>query len=259
MQSAKELREACRSGDFSSQTSGLAYGHVQANLVILPKEWAKDFLLFAKLNPKPCPVLEVGEVGDYKTHVLADNSDIRTDLPKYRVFVNGEIIEELNDISSKWQDDFVYFLLGCSFSFEQALIEAGLEIRHISENKNVPMYKTNLMCNDAGRFKNCPTVVSMRPFSKEDAQKATDITKQFPGVHGSPVFVGDPKSIGIKDINKPDWGDGVSLKEGEVCAFWACGVTPQMAAVVAKPPIMITHAPGHMFVGDKLNSDFKTE
>lgn len=257
MNSGKEVREACRNGSFSSQTSGLAYGYVQANLVILPKDWAWDFLLFAQRNPKPCPVLEVGEVGSPLTTRLADGADIRTDLPKYRLFRDGEMVEELTDITHLWQDDLVYFLLGCSFSFEQALIEAGLELRHIAEGKNVPMYKSNIMCENAGRFKACPTVVSMRPFSPENAERAREITREYPGVHGSPLFTGNPAEIGIEDISKTDWGEAVTLKEGEVPSFWACGVTPQMAAMVAKPPFMITHSPGHMFIGDKLNSDFK--
>lgn len=257
MQSAEQVRLSCRDGRFSGQTSGLAFGNVQANLVILPKEWAWDFLLFAQRNPKPCPVLEVGEAGEPFTRFLADHSDIRTDLPKYRIHRDGKMVEEVTDISQFWSDDLVWFLLGCSFSFEEALIQEGLDIRHISEKKNVPMYRTNIMCKDAGRFKSCPTVVSMRPFKKEDAIAAKRITRDYPSVHGAPLFIGDPKEIGIADISSPEWGDAVTINDDELCVFWACGVTPQLAASVAKPPFMISHAPGHMFIGDKLNNEFK--
>ena len=252
-----ELREAARNGKFKGQTSGQANGCVQANLVILPESWAFDFLLFAQRNPKPCPIIEVGSVGEYLTKHIAQNADIRTDIPKYRVFKNGEIVEERFDLLDIWQDDFVYFLLGCSFSFEQALLAADLEIRHISEKVNVPMYNTNIPCREAGKFKASPMVVSMRPFKAKDAIKAIEITRDYPSVHGSPIHFGNPREIGIKDINKPDYGDAVTIRENEVPVFWACGVTPQKAAMVAKPPIMITHTPGHMFVGDIKDKDFK--
>ncbi len=257
MNTGKEVREACRSGRFRSQTSGLAKGFVQANLVILPQSWAWDFLLFAQRNPKPCPVLEVGEVGDPYTRFLAEGADIRTDLPKYRLYKEGKQVQEMDDLRSVWREDWVYFLIGCSFSFEQALLESGLEVRHISEGRNVPMYQTNIPCADAGRFKDCRVVVSMRPFSDSDQQKAIEITRKYPSVHGAPLFAGDPKKIGIENLNQPDWGEAVTIQEGETPLFWGCGVTPQLAAMIAKPPLMITHAPGHMFVGDKLNKDFE--
>ncbi len=253
----KEVRKACREGTWTTQTSGLAYGFVQANLVILSKEWAWDFLVFAQRNPKPCPVLEVGEEGSPLTRFLADGADIRTDLPRYRVYEHGVMKEEIADISPLWREDFVFFLLGCSFSFEQALLEADLEVRHISEGKNVPMYATNIICSSAGRFADTPMVVSMRPFMPKDAMKAVVVTREFPAVHGAPVHLGSPAQIGIKEINSPDWGDRVTIKDGEIPVFWACGVTPQMAAMVARPPLMITHSPGHMFVGDRKNYEYK--
>lgn len=251
-----EVRKACRDG-FKDQTSGMAPGFVQANLVILPQSKAWDFLVFAQRNPKPCPILEVGEIGSYNTKFLASNADIRTDFPKYRVYRDGIMTEEITDLKSLWQDDFVFFLIGCSFSFEEALLTAGLDIRHITEDVNVPMYKTNITCNGAGDFLDTPMVVSMRPFKIEDVDKAVAITREYPGVHGAPVHIGDPESIGINNINNPDWGNKVTIKDGEVPVFWACGVTPQMAATVSKPPLMITHAPGHMLVGDIKNAEYK--
>jgi uncharacterized protein YcsI (UPF0317 family) len=253
----EEVRLACREGKWQKQTSGLAYGYVQANLVILDKEWAWDFLVFAQRNSKSCPIIEMGDTGSYKTKFLASGADIRTDLPRYRVYEEGKLKEELTDISLLWSDRLVFFLIGCSFSFEEALLDAGIEIRHITEDKIVPMYVTNIICAGAGRFPDSPMVVSMRPLSATDAMKAVIITREYPGVHGAPVHLGNPQAIGIKDINTPDFGDKVTIKDGEIPVFWACGVTPQMAAIVAKPPLMITHAPGHMFVGDKKNNEYR--
>ena len=253
----KELRKAVRDGIFTGQTSGHAIGYVQANLAILPADWAFDFLLFAQRNPKPCPIIEVGDIGNPYTRFCADHADIRTDFPRYRVFRNGELVEEIGDIVDLWQDDFVYFLIGCSFTFETALLQADMDVRHITEKSNVPMYKTNMMCHSAGKFPESPMVVSMRPFSPRDCIRAIEITGDFPSVHGSPVHVGDPVAIGIKDLAAPDFGDPVTVRENEVPLFWACGVTPQMAAMVARPPLMITHAPGHMFVGDKKDNEYR--
>ncbi len=253
----RSVRAACRQQEITGPTAGMANGHVQANLVILPKAQADDFMLFAQRNPKPCPLLEVGETGSPLTRIIAERADIRSDLPKYRIYRKGELTDELTDISAHWSDDLVYFLLGCSFSFEQALLAAGLDVRHISEGKNVPMYKTNIICQDAGQFKAIPTVVSMRPFKARDAIRAIEITRDYPAVHGSPIHLGDPALIGIDNISTPDWGDPVTINDNEIPLFWACGVTPQMAAMVAKPELMITHAPGHMFVGDKQDNDFR--
>jgi uncharacterized protein YcsI (UPF0317 family) len=256
-QTGEELRDAARRGEFLHHTGGHARGFVQANLVVLPFSWAYDFLLFAQRNPKPCPVLEVGDAGDPHTRVLADHADVRTDLPLYRIYESGELVDERKDITAIWRDDFVFFLLGCSFTFEQALLDAGLALRHRDEGRNVPMYRTTLPCREAGRFQSSPMVVSMRPYLPGDAIKAVEITREFPMVHGSPVHLGNPRQIGIDDIDKPDWGDRVSIHSGEIPVFWACGVTPQAAALVSKPPIMITHAPGHMFVGDRRDYEFK--
>ena len=251
-----ELRTAARSGAFTEHTSGRAPGYVQANLVVLPRDWAYDFLVFAQRNPKPCPVLEVGEAGDPCTSVLADDGDVRTDIPLYRVYEHGELVEEIPEITSRWRDDLVFFLLGCSFTFERALLDAGLALRHQDENRNVPMYRTNIICRGAGRFLSSPMVVSMRPYLPRDAIRAVEITREFPGVHGSPVHIGDPEHIGISRIDRPDWGDSVSIRSGEMPVFWACGITPQLAALVSKPPLMITHAPGYMFAGDRSDYAF---
>ncbi len=253
----KQLRKEARKGTFSSHTNGLVHGYVQANLVILAKDWAYDFLLFAQRNPKPCPLLEVGDVGDYLTHVLAEKADIRTDIPLYFIYRDGELVEERKEIVELWRDDFVYFLIGCSFTFHSALMDAGLTPRHNEEKVNVPMYRTKIDCRSAGRFRQSLMVVSMCPFNTSDANKAVEITRDFPTVHGSPVHIGDPHKIGIKDINSPDYGDRVTINPGEIPVFWACGVTPQLAALISKPPLMITHAPGYMFVGDRKDNEYR--
>lgn len=230
-------------------TAGVAPGYVQANLVILPRAQAFDFLLFCQRNPKPCPLIEVMEPGVAEPVITAPGADIRTDLPRYRVFRDGALVKEVDDILEEWRDDLVTFLLGCSFTFETALLDAGISLRHIEQEKNVSMYVTTLGTRSAGQFAG-PTVVSMRPIPQEKVVRAVQITSRFPDVHGAPVHIGDPGRIGIKDLSKPDYGDIVELKEGEVPVFWACGVTPQAVAVQSKPPLMITHAPGNMFITD---------
>jgi uncharacterized protein YcsI (UPF0317 family) len=242
-----------RSGDFSGPTAGLAAGNVQANLVILPKALSHDFLRFAQANPKPCPVLAVSEPGDPGLPGLGEDLDIRTDLPKYRVWRHGELREEPLDIRHVWQDDLVSFALGCSFSFEQALVEEGIELRHMTCGSNVPMYRTNIRCMPAGRFAG-PLVVSMRPLAPADAIRAIQITSRFPSVHGAPVHIGLPEAIGIEDLATPDYGDSVPMREGELPVFWACGVTPQAVIAEARPEFCITHAPGSMLITDLLNT-----
>lgn len=258
IQTGKDLRYAARTGAFTSHTAGVAPGYIQANLVILPQDWAEDFARFARANPKPCPILEQGIPGDPITRVLAENADVRTDIPGYRVFRDGVLQEQPQNIRDLWQDDYVFFLIGCSFTFEWALLDAGIPLRHVSMNRNVAMYRTNRMCTASGVFKESPLVVSMRPFSPEDADRAVEISASFPAVHGAPVHRGAPEEIGITDLSTPDWGDPVPLLPGEEPLFWACGVTPHLAAQVSKPPIMITHAPGHMFVGDRKNDEYRT-
>jgi len=253
--SPKEAREAIRAGKWARPTSGLCRGHVQANLVILPKDWAYDFLVFAQRNPKPCPVLDVTEPGDPEPRIVAPGADLRTDLPRYRVWKDGKLAAEPENIREYWRDDLVAFLLGCSFSFEGALLEAGVPVRHIELGLNVPMYQTNIPCRPAGRLSG-PMVVSMRPIPHALVPKAVLCTGRFPAVHGAPVHIGDPAVIGISDVTRPDFGQAVPIHEGEVPVFWACGVTPQAALMASKPPFAITHAPGHMFICDPRDSDY---
>lgn len=253
--SAKEIREIIRKNECIKPTAGMARGFTQANLVVLNKKLAFDFLLFCQRNPKPCPVLDVTEPGSAVPQIVAKGADLRTDIPKYRIYKYGELVEETLDIKKYWNDEMVGFLLGCSFTFEFPLISNGIPVRHIEEKCNVPMYKTNIQCIKAGKFQG-PMVVSMRPIPEKDIVRAVQVTSRFPSVHGAPVQIGKPEHIGIKDINKPDFGDSVTIKEGEVPVFWACGVTPQAVAMEVKPEIMITHAPGHMFITDIREEQF---
>jgi uncharacterized protein YcsI (UPF0317 family) len=245
----QEIRAMIRRGELVRPTAGMAKGYVQGNLAIVPKELAYDFLLFAQRNPKPCPILDVTDVGSPEPKLVAPGADLRFDIPKYRVYKSGILADEVTDIASYWRDDLVAFLLGCSFTFETALLNAGLPIRHIEQNCNVPMYITNRECVPAGVFHG-KTVVSMRPMPQSQVVRAVQITSRFPAVHGAPIHIGDPAAIGIKDITKPDFGDPVTINPGETPMFWACGVTPQAVAMTVKPEIMITHAPGHMFICD---------
>jgi len=251
-----QVRELIRDEKITVPTSGMCPGYAQANLVILPKEYAYDFLLFAERNPKPCPILEVSDVGSRFLKKIAPNADIAKDIPKYRVYENGELTGEYTDVSHLWRDDLVSFLIGCSFSFESELIEAGIEMRHNTLGVNVPMYLTNIPCESAGIFHG-NMVVSMRPIPYNQVVKAVTVTSAIPRVHGAPIHIGDPSVIGIKDINKTDFGDPVTIKDGEVPVFWACGVTPQAAVMATKPPFVITHAPGHMLITDIKNVELK--
>lgn len=246
---SQELRAEIRAGRYTQPTSGAAGGFVQANLVVVPQNAAFDFLLYCQRNQKPCPLLEVVEAGHVEARRLAPGSDLRTDIPRYRVFRNGVMTEERTDVRDLWRDDFVSFLLGCSFSFEKPLLDAGLEVRNITCGCNVPMYRTNIPTRPAGVFEG-PLVVSMRPYTPEQAITAALVTAALPDVHGAPIHQGDPGVIGITDIARPTYGDPVPIHEGEIPVFWACGVTPQEALLRAKLPLAITHAPGHMFVSD---------
>ncbi len=252
----KEIRNLIRAQKITGQTSGMCAGYAQANLCILPKDLAFDFLLFCTRNPRPCPLLEVGNAGSRLIREMAENADVATDFPKYRIWKNGVLTQEVHDISDLWQDDFVYFLIGCSFSFEAELIEAGVPVRHIEEGRNVPMFNTNIPLKPAGIFGG-NMVVSMRPIPYDLVVKAVNVTAAMPRVHGAPIHIGNPEQIGIKDIFSPDYGDAVTVNDGEVPVFWPCGVTPQNAVMNAKPPIAITHAPGHMFITDVKNTSLK--
>jgi uncharacterized protein YcsI (UPF0317 family) len=246
----RELRLAIREGRFTGPTAGYAAGYVQTNLVVLPEEAAGEFAEFCRLNDRPCPLIAQARPGVFDPGAVAPGADLRTDVPKYRVFRGGvPQADEPADIRSLWRDDFVAFLLGCSFTFENALTRAGLEVRHVTEGRNVPMYRTSVACRPAGRFSG-PLVVSMRPYRPEQVEAVTRITAGFPKMHGAPIHVGDPAAIGISDLSRPDFGDAVTIEPGEVPVFWACGVTPQLALLEARPEIAITHSPGHMFVTD---------
>jgi uncharacterized protein YcsI (UPF0317 family) len=253
---AQQARALARSGEFTGPTSGHAYGMVQTNLMILPQAAAADFQRFCELNPKPCPLIEVLPSGNVEPR-YALGADIRTDVPGYRVYRDGRLAEEVTDICNLWRDDLVSFLIGCSFSFEEALLEAGIPLRHIELGRNVSMFRTNVHCAAAGRFHG-PLVVSMRPIKQDLIEQASAICAKFERVHGAPVHVGSPEQIGVRDLQQPDYGDAVPIKAGEVPVFWACGVTPQAAAVASGIPFCITHAPGKMFVTDLRNSEIAT-
>jgi uncharacterized protein YcsI (UPF0317 family) len=248
-----EVRRMSRSGTFNGPTAGLAPGYVQGNLTILPHDWAEEFLRFCQSNPKPCPLLGTSEPGNPTIPALGPDLDIRTDIPRYRVWRNGELQDEPLDLCSIWRDDFVSFVIGCSFSFEEALLQNDVPIRHIALGTNVPMYRTNIETQRAGRFHG-PLVVSMRPLKPADVIRAVQITTRLPAVHGAPVHIGFPEQIGINNIARPDYGDAVPVEAGELPVFWACGVTPQAAIAAARPPFAITHAPGHMLVTDLKNT-----
>jgi len=252
--SPKELRTLFRQNEMVAPTAGLAKGFAQANLAMLPRRLAFDFMLFAQRNPKPCPVLDVIEAGTSEPTIVAPGADVYTDIPLYRIYRKGVLEAEVKDLNEYRNQDLVGFLLGCSFSFETALLNAGLPVRHIEENHNVPMYITNIPCTPAGIFHG-PMVVSMRPMPPSVVVRSVLVTSRFPAVHGAPVHIGDPGQIGIRDITKPDFGDSVTINPGEVPVFWACGVTPQAVAMAVKPELMITHAPGHMFVCDVRDED----
>lgn len=246
------LRQRIRAGEYTGNTSGCAPGFVQCNVVIVSARHAADFLRFCQLNPKPCPVLAVGEPGNPALPALGD-LDIRTDVPRYRVFRHGELSEETSDITALWSDELVTFALGCSFSFEEALLADGLEIRNLSQGVNVPMYRTAIDCVASGAFRG-KLVVSMRPFRAAQAIRAIQICTRFPAVHGAPVHLGDPAQIGIADLSRPDYGAAVRVAADELPVFWACGVTPQVALAAARLPLAITHSPGCMLVTDLRNS-----
>ncbi len=253
-----EVRRAASRGELAGPTPGLALGYVQANLVVVPREQAFDFLLFCQRNPKPCPLLDVTEPGNPEPKLVAAGADLRTDLPRYRVYRYGELVDEPADLHAWWREDLVAFLIGCSFTFENALLQAGVPVRHVETGCNVPMYRTNLACRPAGVFRG-PMVVSMRPLTPAQTVAAVRICARFPRAHGTPLHFGDPEAIGIRDLSRPDFGDPVEIRAGEVPVFWACGVTPQAVAMEVRPPLLITHKPGHMFVTDLCDWELERE
>jgi uncharacterized protein YcsI (UPF0317 family) len=254
MNHPREVRRAIRERRHAGHTAGLAPGYVQGNVCILPREYAEDFRLFCERNPKPCPLLAVSEPGNPRLPGLGADLDIRTDVPLYRVFKEGKPQGEVSNLSELWRDDLVTFILGCSFSFEEALLAAGLPLRYVAQGKNVPMYRTSVDTAPAGRFRG-KLVVSMRPFRPADAIRAIEITSRYPRVHGAPVHIGRPDLIGIADMSRPWAGDATEVREDELPLFWACGITPQSVVLESRPALCITHAPGHMLVTDLKNAD----
>ena len=253
--SGEQVRALCRTSAFTEPTSGAARGYVQCNIVILPADIATSFEDFCRLNPKPCPLLAISPTpGDPGLPALGTNIDIRYDIPRYRIWQKGALVEHRLNIAELWHDDFVTFALGCSFSFEEALLNAGIEVRNVSEGVNVPMFRTNLDCTPAGIFRG-KMVVSMRPMPPAQAIEAIQICSRYPSVHGAPIHFGDAGQLGIEDLSQPDFGDPVSINEDDVPVFWACGVTPQVALENAQPALAITHEPGHMLVTDLKNVD----
>jgi uncharacterized protein YcsI (UPF0317 family) len=251
--SPRELRKLIRQGEWTAPTSGAARGYVQANLVMLPQHEAFNFLLFCVRNPRPCPILDVLEPGQVEP-VIAPGADLRTDLPRYRIFEKGMLKDEVEEVSDVFTEEMVSFLLGCSFSFENALLAAGLPVRNLAEGKNVSMYITDVACKPAGPF-SAPLVVTMRPMTPKQAVRAVQVTTRFHLTHGAPIHMGSPEEIGIKDLSHPDFGDAVTIQSGEIPVFWACGVTSQLAATSVPLSRVITHAPGHMFVSDLKDED----
>ncbi len=248
-----EAREAFRNG-LVVPTSGWSHGYAQANVLAIPREQAFDLLLFAQRNPKSCPVLGVLEPGQTTGPLLA-GGDLRTDVPKYTVYRDGVKVDEPTDISGYWRDDLVTFLIGCSFTFESALLDGGIRMAHIDQGVNVPMYRTNRECASAGAMSG-PLVVSMRPIPAAQVPDAVRITSRYPAVHGAPVHVGHPDELGIPDLGSPDFGEAVRIPDGYLPVFWACGVTPQAAVMQSKPPLAIGHAPGHMLITDARDSNY---
>ena len=253
METPRAVRLAARAQRVTGQTAGLAPGFVQGNLVVLPADVADEFLRFCQRNPKPCPLIAVTEPGESRVHALGEDADLRTDLPSYRVWRDGVVVSETSSVVDLWRDDLVAFVIGCSFSFEEALAADGIPLKHVSAGTTVPMYRTNVMCEPAGPF-NGPLVVSMRPMNAADTIRAIQITSRFPAVHGAPVHLGDPALIGIHHLSRQDYGDAVDVSADELPVFWACGVTPQAAIASARIPFAITHAPGCMLVTDIPNA-----
>jgi uncharacterized protein YcsI (UPF0317 family) len=247
--SAQQVRAAIRTGSYGGHTSGLAAGKLQCNLAILPERFALDFLRFCQRNPKPCPVVGVSDSGDPFLPTLGFDIDIRSDVSKYRVFKDGALTDEVDDINALWADDFVTVALGCSFTFENALARNGIPVRHMETGRNVPMYRSNIDLIPAGPFAG-KMVVTMRPIPAHQVDQAREISARYPQAHGAPIGIGDPANIGIGDLSQPDWGDAVEVKDGEVPVYWACGVTPQNVLLDAKLPLCITHSPGHMLIAD---------
>jgi len=244
-----DVRAAIRDGRYAAHTAGLGAGYLQTNLAIMPEPFALDFMRFCQRNPKPCPLTGVSDTGNPVLHTMGAQIDIRTDVPAYNIYRDGTLAAEVTNITDLWRDDLVTFALGCSFTFENALQQAGFDLWHIDNDKTVPMYRSGLETVPAGPFSG-KMVVSMRAVPEARVAEVAEISRRFPLAHGAPVWWGDPAGIGIGDLSQPDWGDAAPVGKGEVPVFWACGVTPQVAIEAAKLPLCITHKPGHMLITD---------
>ena len=255
-----EARRLFRDGKVPAftQTTGMAMGYIQGSPVIIPGDLALDFATFCQRNQKPCPLIAMSNRGDPTLPTLGEDIDVRTDIGGYRIWRHGELVEEVTEITHLWRDDFVAFVIGCSYSFEDALVRDGIELRHHTQEVCVPMYLTNIPVVKSGPFEGTMGV-SMRPMSAKDAIRAIEITSRFPMTHGTPVHIGDPKQIGIEDLDKPTVGDPVEVREGEIPVFWACGITPQYSLLQARPEIAITHKPGCLLIGDLYSRADATE
>lgn len=247
---SKSFREEVRAGRFTGPTNGQCPGFLQCNLVVLPQgRHAFDFLLFCQRNKKACPLIEVCDVGSPFPDGIARGADLRTDVPKYAIYKDGALEKEVDDVTDYWPEDSVAFLIGCSFSYDGALLDAQIPLRSAEQGKNVPMFKTNLKCRSSGSLSGC-MVVSMKPIKATDVAREVEITSKFPHAHGAPVCIGCPASIGIYNLDEPDWGEAVEMQPDEVPVFHACGVTPQSILMSSKVAFAITHSAGHMFVSD---------
>lgn len=251
---AKELRNKISKDEFTSPTAGYCSGHVQTNMLVIPKEYADSFEKFAKLNSKAIPVLEIIRDSHY-SKVLANGANLLNELPSYNILENGKVVKTVTNIEEYYRDDLVFFLVGCSFTFETSLINSGIRLRHVEQKSNVTMFNTNIELTPFDMFKG-KMVVSMRPIKKDRVADACVVTSHYPDTHGAPIQVGYPGMIGIKDLQKPDYGDTVEIKDDEIPLFWPCGVTPENVLKEVKLPFAITHSPGHMFVCDKKDSEY---
>ncbi|WP_299615572.1 putative hydro-lyase [Pelagibius sp.] len=248
--SARDVREAVRAGAWRTTTHGLARGFVQANVAIVPEAYALDFMRFCHRNPKPCPLLDVTDTGDPEFRQIAPGSDVRTDLSEYSVYRDGELAAEPGDIRDLWREDLVAFAMGCSLSFDQILLDHGIDVAHLDRpGGRIAVYTSGLQCAAAGPFEG-PMVVSMRPIPRHQLDRVIEVTSRYPATHGGPVHVGDPREIGIDDPDKVDWGAPAVVGPEDETVFWGCGVTPQAVAMAARLPLMITHKTGHMLLTD---------
>jgi uncharacterized protein YcsI (UPF0317 family) len=240
----------CREGRYDGLTRGVALGYLQCNLVVLARSYAYDFLVYCERNQRACPVLEICEAGNPEPRELAPGADLRTDLPRYAVYRQGIRGPDVADVRDLWQPDSVAFLIGSGISFDQALEDAG-----VPTGQNRWVLRTSLPTKPAGPFRG-NLVVTMRWLSAEQSIRAVQVTSRYPFNHGAPIHIGNPSEIGA-DVEHPLVGRAVDrVPDGVVAVFWACGVTPQEAAIAAKPDLMVTHAPAHGFVTDRAAKDF---